>query len=368
MTRHIIRRIIQAIPTLFGVTLLSYLLMTAAPGGPLSFFAFSDPQNMTDAQVERMEAEFGLNSPWYIQYVRWLTGNLIFPVDAARNNDGEETTSSVATSGSAVTGCSISAAEREGILFGDFGCSYRLRRPVADVILEKIPATIELGIASLLVGLVIGVPVGILAAIQRGGIFDNTTRIFAVIGNSVPNFWMGLILLLIFAFTLQNADGSGLLPSGGRCPRTREGCGVIPIYERLQYMILPVIVLSLGGIAGWSRYMRTSMLETINSDYVRTARAKGLNARVVWMRHAARNALIPLATFLGPAVVFTLSGAVITEQIFSWPGLGRTLIEAVGAQDYPVIMATTVLSAVLTVIAFILSDILYAIFDPRIRF
>jgi peptide/nickel transport system permease protein len=114
--------------------------------------------------------------------------------------------------------------------------------------------------------------------------------------------------------------------------------------------------------------MRTSMLETINSDYVRTARAKGLNARVVWMRHAARNALIPLATFLGPAVVFTLSGAVITEQIFSWPGLGRTLIEAVGAQDYPVIMATTVLSAVLTVIAFILSDILYAIFDPRIRF
>lgn len=362
MTRHIIRRIIQAIPTLFGVTVLSYLLMTAAPGGPLAFVAFSDPQNMTQAQVERMERDFGLDAPWYVQYVRWLTGNLIFPVEAAPRETTETQADTTRRTGSAIAGCSISAAERRGMLFGDFGCSYKLRRPVADVIFEKIPATIELGVASLLVGLTLGVPIGIIAAIRRGGYFDNITRIFAVVGNSVPNFWLGLILLLIFAFTLD------LLPSGGRCVRSREGCGAIPIYQRLEYIILPVIVLSMSGIAGWSRYMRTSMLETINSDYVRTARAKGLTSRAVWVRHAARNALIPLATFLGPSVVFVISGAVITEQIFSWPGLGRTLIEAVNAQDYPVIMASVVISAVLTVVAYILSDILYALFDPRIRF
>jgi len=170
------------------------------------------------------------------------------------------------------------------------------------------------------------------------------------------------LLLLLFAFTLD------LLPSGGRCVRSRTPCDEIPIWNRLEFMILPVIVLSLGGIAGWSRYMRTSMLETINSDYVRTARSKGLTQRTVWMRHAARNALIPLATFLGPAFVGVIGGSVVTEQVFSWPGLGQTLIQAVTANDYPVVMASVVISAVLTVIAYILSDILYAIFDPRIRF
>lgn len=364
MTRHIIRRLIQAIPTLFGVTLLSYLIMSAAPGGPLSFLAFADPQNMPPEEVARQARLYGLDAPWFVQYARWLLGTDIIPIDGAAIEEGSTQANGNPEAGgeSAVRGCSIQVTERRGILRGDFGCSYRLRRPVLDVIGEKLPASMELGIASTIVTLALGVPIGILAAIGRGGIFDNATRIFAVVGNAVPSFWMGLMLLLIFAFTLN------LFPSGGRCERSREGCGVIPIYNRLEYVLLPVIVLSLGGVAGYSRYMRTSMLETINSDYVRTARAKGLPPRAIWIRHAARNALIPLATFLGPAIVGVIGGAAITETIFSWPGLGQLFVGAVGDRDYPVIMASVVISAVLTVIAYIISDVLYALFDPRIRY
>lgn len=361
MTRHIIRRIIQAIPTLFGVTLISYLIMAAAPGGPLQFVALSDPQTMSPEAVSRMEQQLGLADPWFVQYGRWLLGTQFFPVPGMETQVTEEETSTT-LGGSSTGGCSIQASERRGILFGDFGCSFRLRRPVADVVFEKIPASMELGVATLLVSLFVGVPIGILAAIKRGSLFDNATRIFAVVGNAVPGFWMGLMLLLVFAFTLE------ILPSGGRCARSREGCDAIPVYNRLEYLIMPVFVLALGGIAGYSRYMRTSMLETINSDYVRTARSKGLPSRTIWLRHAARNALIPLATFLGPAVVGVIGGAVITETIFSWPGLGRLFIGAIGDRDYPVIMASVVISALLTVVAYILSDILYAVFDPRIRF
>lgn len=361
MTRHIIRRLIQAIPTLFGVTLLSFLIMSAAPGGPLTFLAFSDPQNMPPEEMERQAALYGLDAPWFVQYARWLLGTDIVPVPGAEEIAAEQDTES-ARRASEVRGCSIQVTERKGILRGDFGCSYRLRRPVLDVIGDRLPASLELGVATLLVTLIVGVPIGLLAAINRGGWFDNFTRVFAVVGNAVPNFWMGLILLLVFAFSLE------IFPNGGRCPRTREGCGAIPVYERLEYMVLPVFVLSLGGVAGYSRYMRTSMLETINSDYVRTARAKGLTSRMVWMRHAARNALIPLATFLGPAIVGVIGGAVITETIFSWPGLGQLFIGAVGDRDYPVIMASVVISALLTIVAYIISDVLYALFDPRIRY
>jgi peptide/nickel transport system permease protein len=149
---------------------------------------------------------------------------------------------------------------------------------------------------------------------------------------------------------------------------TLSGCGAVPIYERVQYLILPTFVLAYGGIANFSRFMRTSMLDTINSDFIRTARAKGLHNRTVWWRHAARNSLIPIATFLGPAVVGVISGAAITEAIFTWPGLGRVFVESISSRDYPVVMASVLIASMLTVVGFIISDILYAVFDPRIRF
>jgi peptide/nickel transport system permease protein len=175
----------------------------------------------------------------------------------------------------------------------------------------------------------------------------------------VPNFWLAFLFILFFGAALD------LLPMGGRCAPVRGGCP--PVWERLEYLVLPTAVLALGGIAGWSRYMRAAMLETISSDYVRTAHAKGLSNRSVWFRHGARNAIVPLATFLGPTLVSFLGGAVITETIFGWPGIGRLLVEAVSGQDYPLIMASVVIGAVLTIIGYLISDILYAAFDPRIR-
>ncbi len=352
MTRHIIRRLIQAIPTIFGVTLLSFVLIMSAPGGPAQIYAREDPENMTPEKRERLLERLGLNDPWPIQYLIWLTGNdwmhTLGWKDLDLNDDGEIDEDFL----------------RRGILRFDFGESLQYKRDVGEIIGGRIPATLELGFASLLVSLFLGVPIGILAAIWRGGWFDNITRVGAVIGSAIPVFWFGLMLFLFFGIVLNQPWARG-----NQCDKnkySRSGCP--PVHMRLEYLILPTIVLSYGGIAGYSRYMRTSLLDTINSDYVRTARAKGLPNRDVWFKHAARNALIPLATFLGPAVVGVLSGAAITESIFSWPGLGQIFVASVSARDYPIVMASVLIGAVLTVIAFIISDILYAVFDPRIRF
>lgn len=340
MTRFIIRRLIQAIPTLLGITLLSYLIITAAPGDPVSLLTF-DP-NISLQERERLAERLGTNDPWPVQYVRWLLGDDWRKFDT----DGDGEADSWGTS--------------KGILRGDFGRSFIYRQNPLNLIMERMPATLELGIATLIMGLGLGVPIGLLAAVTRGSLFDNTTRIVAVIGNAIPNFWLGFILIMVFG-----GRGLDLLPMGDRCGVTRGACP--PIYERLEYLILPTFVLSLGLIAGYSRYMRAAMLETIGSDFVRTAQSKGLTSRVVWFRHAARNAMIPLATFLGPALVSIFGGAVITETIFSWPGVGRFLLRSLTSQDYPVIMAQVLVFSVLTIVAYIISDILYAVFDPRIR-
>jgi len=183
----------------------------------------------------------------------------------------------------------------------------------------------------------------------------------AVIFNAVPVFWLGLILILIFGSFLK------VLPMGGRCPPVLTG-GCPPIYGRLQYLILPTFILATGGVAVFSRYMRASMLDVIGQDYIRTAKAKGLSSQQVWFKHGARNALIPIATFIGPAIAGLLGGAPITETIFSWPGLGQIGVSSVVQQDYPLVMAVVIITAFATILGFILSDILYALIDPRIRF
>jgi len=228
---------------------------------------------------------------------------------------------------------------------------------------QFLPATLELNVIVLIVSLALGIPIGILAAVWRGGAFDNGSRIIAVIGDAIPVFWLGIILIIVFGSGGQWLD---ILPMGGRCGVTRGDCP--PVYLRLEYLVLPTLVLALGGVAGYSRYMRAAMLETISSDYVRTARAKGLTTQAVWFKHGFRNAMIPLATFLGPTITGLLGGSAITETIFSWPGVGRLLVRATTSLDYPLVMAGVVVGAVLTIIGYLLSDILYAVFDPRIRF
>lgn len=339
MVKYVARRLIQAIPIIFGVTLITFALVQLAPGGPLASLAL-DP-NVPVAAREQEAQRLGLNDPWPLRYVRWLVGDDWMYYD--RTGDGVP-----------------EYGNKKGFLRGDFGFSFQNRRPVLDLFLERLGATLELGILALVFGLILGVPIGIVAAVGRGGVFDNITRVMAVLINSVPIFWMGLILILIFGAQL------GILPMGSRCPTDAQGCP--PIYDRLQYLVLPVIVLGAGGLAGYSRYMRASMLDVIGQDYMRTAKAKGLRRRGVWFRHGARNALIPLATFLGPAITGLWGGAPVTETIFSWPGIGRLYIQSINQQDFPLIMMIVVFSAIATILGFILSDVLYALIDPRIRF
>ncbi len=343
MFRYILRRLIQAIPTMFGITLLAFVIMTNVPGGP-SAALFLNPRLKTAEQRKAIADQLGYNDPWPIQYLRWLIGDdILRPARANEVNLDPKDQPTV----------------HLGILRGDFGYSFVAHRPVLTMIGERVPATLELAIAATILELLIGVPVGILAAVLRGSLFDNVTRVLMVMFNAIPIFWLGLILILIFS------SGLHILPPGSRCPTSLSGCPPLPL--RLNHLLLPALVLSTGGIAGYSRYLRASMLDTINQDYIRTAKAKGLRARSVWFVHGARNALIPLATFLGPALTGLLSGAVITESVFSWPGLGRLGLTAINTYDYPLIMAFTILGATATILGFVLSDIFYAFIDPRIR-
>jgi peptide/nickel transport system permease protein len=356
MTKYILRRLLQAIPTFFGITIISYLIMWLAPGGPAAVLTFNP--RMTPQQRQAFADRLGVNDPLPLQYLRWLVGDDWMRWDA----DGDGNTDHVfLIAEKDGNGDLLPPGTHKGILRGDFGDSFFQSRPVFSVITERIPATFELGIAALLLSALIGVPIGILAAVGRGGVFDNATRVMSVFFNAVPAFWLGLILILIFGSTL------GILPMGSRCPPTLSG-GCPPLYARLRFLILPTVVLAAAPIASYSRFMRASMLEVVGKDYVRTAQAKGLSPRAVWLKHGARNALIPMATILGPAITGVLGGAVVVEQIFSWPGLGRLAVESVINQDYPVVMATVILTSVATILGFILTDILYAFIDPRIRF
>jgi peptide/nickel transport system permease protein len=356
MTVFLLRRLLQAIPTFLGITVLSYLLMLGAPGGPVAALTFN-PQ-ITPQQREAYAARLGVNDPFYLQYLRWLLGDDWMRWDT--NEDGVSDQSFLLPLDADGDGAAEEPGRRLGILRGDFGNSFFQRRPVLDIVLERLPATLELGAIALMFSLIVGVPIGIVAAIGRGGRFDNVTRVIAVLFNAIPAFWLGLIMILIFGSTL------GLLPMGNRCAVTLTG-GCPPLYQRLNYLILPTLVLAAAPIASYSRFMRTSMLETISKDYIRTAKAKGLSFRSVWFRHGARNALIPVATLLGPAIAGLLGGAAIVETIFSWPGIGLLAVRAVVQQDYPIVMTTVILTALATLLGLLLTDILYAYIDPRIR-
>src|SRR5579871_2264272 len=344
MIKYTLRRLLQAIPTFFGITILSYLLMAASPGGPVAALTFNP--RMTPIQRQRLAEQLGVNDPLPIQYLRWLVGDDWMRWDA--NGDGVSDHSFLLPLDGA-NGEPLPPGTSKGILRGDFGTSFYYKQPVSNLIGERVMATLELGLSALILGLALGVPIGILAAVRKGGGFDNFTRVLAVVFNAIPVFWLGLMLILIFGAWLN------VLPMGGRCsPLDVEGCP--PIWDRIPYLILPTFVLATGAIAVYSRYMRASMLDVMSQDYMRTAQAKGLSGRVVWFKHGARNALIPLATFLGPAITGLLSGAAITETIFSWPGLGIFAVNAVGQLDYPVIMAVVIIGSVATILGYILSD------------
>ena len=374
MIKYLARRLLQSIPIFFGVTILSYLLISLAPGGPVEILAFNN--RLKPREREELKYILGANDPLPVQYLRWLLGDdwmrwdsdgdgladsAVFFIDlyAPQLNDNGKPLLDEET-GDALLRL-LPPGNRRGIMRGDFGKSVYYKRAAIDVLVERLPATLELAATSLLVGLILGVAIGVMAAVNRGGWFDQSSRVGAVIVNSVPNFGLGLLLLLFFGVTL------GIVPLAGRCKTTiDDSCPPLP--QRLEYLILPTIVLSAGGVAVYSRFMRASMLDVVSQDYIRTALAKGLTERIVWLRHGMRNALIPIAVFLGPSITFLLSGAVVTESVFSWPGVGRLLIQAPQRRDYTVVMIAVVYGAIANIIGYLLSDILCALIDPRIRF
>jgi peptide/nickel transport system permease protein len=351
MIKFIIRRLIQAIPTFFGITILSYAIIVAAPGDPVSTLTFGP--KTTKAQKVSLAEELGTKDPVWKQYIRWLIGN---DWQTFRKLDGRG--NPVLDANGKVI---MEHGTQKGILRLDFGKSFVGNKSALKMVLEKFPATAELGGLALLVGIMLGLPIGVLAAVWRASIFDNFTRVMAVVFSAVPIFWLGLTLILIFGSRLH------WLPMGGRFPTGYFLTGKVTLVDRVKHLILPVSVLATGWVAVFSRFMRASVLDVLSQDYIRTAKAKGLRNSQVWFVHASRNALIPIATILGPAVPGIIGGALITETIFSWPGVGRTAYTAVLNQDYPVIMTTVIFTAVTTIIGYLLSDILYAAIDPRIR-
>ncbi len=312
----IVRRLAQAVPVLFGISLLLFILMHAMPGGPLA--SFMHQPGITKKELAAIAASYGVNQPIMVQYVDWL-GNAIR---------------------------------------GNFGYSYAYGQPAARMMLERIPATIELMGSAFLISIIVSFLLGVFSAIRQYSFWDYFVTILSYFGMAMPTFFLGILALILFAVYLH------WLPSGGMSTAGAP----FSIGDRLYHLILPASVLAFYTLASESRYIRASMLEVIHADYVRTARAKGLSERIVIWRHALRNALLPVVTVLVMDGAYLAGGALVTETIFSWPGMGRLFYQAIGQGDYPVLMVIVSFLSVVIVFANIFADVLYGILDPRIRY
>ncbi len=315
MTGYLVRRVGQSAILFVLVTAIAFGLMRLAPGGPEAVYALSPSMRAED--LARIRESFGLNQPIPVQYAKWASG----------------------------------------MLTGDWGRSYRDSRPVRDVILDRVPATLELTVTALVFAVIVGVSIGVLGALRPHTFSDYLATIGAMVALSIPTFWFGLMVIFVFAVQLD------WIPSGGRATMG----GDFSPGDRLHHLIAPALVLGLVLVATWSRYTRASMLEAIGQDYVRTARAKGLEEhRVIWT-HAFRNSLGPLVTLAGIQAPFLFGGALVTESVFTWPGMGRLFVDSLGYRDYPVLMGVLVVTAVLVIASNLIADLLVAITDPRVR-
>ncbi|HLR73702.1 MAG TPA: ABC transporter permease [Virgibacillus sp.] len=316
MITYIIRRIIMTIPLLIGVSIVSFGIVQLTPGDPGAMMM--DPTITEEDRAQYMEA-YGLNDPIPVQYVRWI---------------GQ-------------------------ILQGNLGYSLiQEGMSVSELILARLPNTLILMIASTILAMIIAIPIGIYSATRPYTLTDYTITTASFMGVAIPNFWFGLVLIMFFAVQL------GWFPSGG----AQTLHAPFNIWDRLHHLILPAIVLATADTASLTRYTRSSMIEVLDQDYIRTARAKGFKQGKVVYKHGVRNGLIPVLTLFGLMIPSFIGGAVITEKIFNWPGIGLLFIDATFQRDYPIIMALTMISAVLVVIGNLIADILYAIFDPRIEY
>jgi peptide/nickel transport system permease protein len=327
------------------VSIVLFALVNLAPGGPLS--AYSRTNRMPEEKKEAIRRSFGLDKPLPVQYIVWLLGNDWMPIDT----DGNGITDSYGT--------------RKGVLRGDFGFSYKTREPVIDQILDRLPNTIYLMTVTLIVVGILAIPIGIISAVKQYSKFDLTATTLSFMGQAIPVFWLGLILILIFYATLENPfTGESLLPAGGMYTIGEEGS----LWDRIRHLILPVTAGMVGWVAWYSRFLRSSMLDVINQDYIRTARAKGQVERLVLYKHALKNALIPLVTMFALDFPYIFAGYLYVELIFSWPGMGRLFYDAAQARDYPILLAVLTIGAAIVMISNLFADIAYGFLDPRVRY
>jgi peptide/nickel transport system permease protein len=330
---------------MFLLSIIMFALVNLAPGGPLA--GHGRTRRVRQERVQMLKRQFGLDKPLPVQYLIWLVGNDWMQID----RDGDGVPDSYGT--------------RKGVLRGDFGFSFRTRQPVLVEIGLRLPNTIYLSAVTLLVALLLAIPAGIISAVRQYSIFDISVTTFSFAGQAIPEFWLGLILILIFYAWLKNPfTGEPLLPSGGMYTLGQE----FSVKDRIEHLILPVTAGALGWIAWYSRFLRSSMLDVVPQDYLRTARAKGLRERLVISRHALRNALIPLVTMFALDLPYIITGAVFIETIFSWPGMGRLYYQSALDRDYPVLMAILIISGAMMILSNLAADVLYGFLDPRIRY
>ena len=324
MWRHILKRLAQAIPLTWGILTITFFLSHMAPGDPMDMYLEQQRQRQVDPEViELLRKKYGLDKPLAVQYVMWM---------------GK-------------------------VVKGDFGESFRYRRPVLDLIAERIPYTLQLTVLSLLLSTLCGIVLGIVSAVKQYAALDKTITVGSLILYSIPGFWLALMLILIFSVNL------GWLPTSQTRSMDYEFFSTFQkILDRIWHLILPVFILGLGSAAHKARYMRNRLLEVLNEEYILSARARGLKEKSVIFKHALRNAMIPLITVLGLHLPFLLGGSVLIESIFAWPGMGRLAVGAVGGRDYPLMMGTSMMAAFLTIIGSLLADIAYVALDPRISY
>lgn len=316
MKRYIIKKVLFMIPMLFIISLLVFLALDLTPVDPISYMISPDMVSNT-AQIEKLREQLGLNDPVLIRYGRWLLD----------------------------------------LVQGNFGYSIVNGAPISRIIAQALPATFELAFVSLIISTIVGVFIGIVSAVKQNGIIDNIARFLSVIGTALPQFFFAILILNLFAIKLK------ILPIGGRF-----SSGDFTFVNRIQHLILPAFAMSISLVSALMRYTRNSMLDIFNMDYVKTARSKGVPEWKVYFKHIFRNAMGPVLVLLIFRLPMLIGGSVIIENIFSWPGIGQIILSSVTAGDYPVIMITTLMIAVVVLLSSLLVDILAAILDPRIRY
>lgn len=321
MSRYLARRLLQSVPLVIVISILSFALIAKSPGGLVASYARG--RGLTAAQLATLKHNLGIDRPVYVQYWRWL--------------------------GRAVR--------------GDFGYSFRFGQPVTQVIADHVPATLELILVSVLVAATVALPLGVIAARRKNGLLDNTLTVGSFVGYSMPVFIIGYVLMFIFSIKFVDWFGVGL-PSGGQAS-VGQAPGVL---DYLGHLILPAATLAISMAAGWSRFVRSSVLEQMRADFVRTARAKGLSESAVMVKHVLRTSLIPVVTEMAIEVPLLFGGTIVTEKVWSWPGVGQLMITSLERRDLPVAQGLLVLIAVLVIAGNLIADVCYAALDPRIRY